>query len=139
MAENERNIVKIDRNVNGVDIVVFIHDIAKIILKSKTYVDAFVRALTRFLSKVITIDIPESARNITVFIGDTIGEIKLGWRESKMNLDIRTLEMITEKYGSALLRAENDQSIKPQLKLELMRRLEDQFYLLMDNYAKPHY
>lgn len=137
MAEDEGSIIKVERKVNGVDIVVFIRDVTDIIIKSKTFVAAFLLALEKYLSKIVSVDIPKEARFISVTFGHTIGEIKLGWREAKIDLDICTLQLIADKYSGAKLKAMNDQSIDSDYREELIRRLSDQFFMLMDKYSEP--
>lgn len=135
MSQEQRSIIP----VNGRDIVVFVRDAASLILASATIADAFINAVVKYVAKTITLGLKGVAREITIFIGDTIAEVNLSWRASKIKLDIATLEMTTRMYDAAIRRTESDPDYSQARRDELKRRLEEQYLKVMDKYAEISY
>lgn len=113
---------------NGGSISVTINDVFDLIAKGPLVTQLFARAIANVVTKLVAGVVEE----IVVTIDTTKTNIELKQYENKVYLNVRRLEIATEKIAEALTAAENKSQYPPALREELTNRLYQLFLDEMD-------
>jgi hypothetical protein len=113
---------------NGGSVSVTITDVFDLIVKGPLVTQVFARAVANVITKLVAGVVEE----IAITIDATNTNIELHKYENKVQLNVRKLEVATEKIAQAVNEAEKRSEYPAALRAELTNKLYQLFYDEMD-------